>query len=262
MRETSACIFCDGVPTTVEDLWPKWVGKYLGRRHTRKVKGEGVKMARPTQAFKGMSHLAKAKVVCAKCNGGWMHDLEDAASPILKRMFDEKLIIELPRSDDIARQALSKWAFKTALMIQYEHSDRTVVPSHVYREFAPRQEIPKRCVIYLVRHKVDQMPNGAHSFNWAVEHVGPSGDVDLQGEMYGVTFFINNVAMQVVGFDTPFAFDAKFPQTFRAFVQRLWPPGYPITWPDSNSLTDAELVRFARDLGDIRTSDQFGLIPL
>jgi hypothetical protein len=261
LKETPACIFCDGTPTTIEDLWPKWVGKYLGRRHIRTVKGGGGKVEGPTRVFKGMSNVAKAKVVCRECNGGWMHDLEDAASPILKRMFDETLTIQLPRSDDAARRALSKWIFKTALMIQYEQHQGSVVPMHIYREFAVRQELPKRCVIFLVRHTVGRMPNGAHSFNWTVEHLGPSGEVDLKGEMYGVTFFINNLGMQVVDFDTPFSFNAKFPQTFEHYVQRLWPPGYPVTWPDTNSLTDAELVRFARELRDITSSDPFGLIP-
>lgn len=189
-----------------------------------------------------------------------MHQLEEAASGILKSMFSEKVTIHLPMGEDPTRLLLARWAFKTALMIQ-STNNQSVAPDAVFHQFYQEQRPPRRSVIYIARHKMGMMPNGAHSVAW---------DIDLAahytGVMYGVTFFINNIVMQVVGYhlDTPatsVAPDLVFPQTFSQYVQRLWPAGYVVVWPpDQPSFTDQDLVRFGAELALIQPA-MFGARP-
>ena len=151
MYKTRECVWCGATPTTIEDVWPKWIGRYLGRRPTRQVYGDSNRRG-SLRSFNTLSNLAKAKVVCKTCNGGWMKGLEDAANPILKRMFDEQIAIRLPRSDDGTRGALARWAYKTAVMVQYHYRVKgiDVVPQTAMRKFFATKAPPETCVIFLV----------------------------------------------------------------------------------------------------------------
>lgn len=258
MQTLRACVFCAAAPTTKEDLFPKWIGRYLGRQRTVSRFGSGGSSGRTAiyHTFTGMSYAAKAKVVCQGCNGGWMKGLEDAVAPTMKRMFDGYPAIQLPAGDDITRRALSEWAMKTALMLQFQGRG-SAVPPPVYQDFYASKQPPPHCQIYLASHILERMPNGAHSISWDVSAGSPPpAGVVHKGQMYGVTFFVSNVVLQVIGlYPLPprgVGLDIKFPQTFAGYVQRLWPAGYPVAWPFTPSLSDAQLVRFGTELTKIR----------
>src|ERR1700693_6172217 len=113
MLKTQFCIFCDASPTNKEDIWPRWIGKYLGRQpiYTHRKTETGAE-----RIFSGLSYNDRAKVVCKTlCNGGWMKGLEDANNPLLKRMFDENFSIRLTSGP--SQLSLARWILKTAMMI-------------------------------------------------------------------------------------------------------------------------------------------------
>lgn len=258
MVKTKACVFCGTTPTNIEDIWPKWIGRYLGpqRTYTQLKTSSGIE-----SVYKSMAYNARAKVVCQKlCNGGWMKALEDANNPLLKRMFDESFSIRLLAGDTM--RSLAQWIFKTALMIQYIQT-QSAIPAVVYDEFfGSGQTVPDHCWIYLAHHTMGEMPSGSHSVAW---EVGASPDlrpgVPYHGQMYGVTFFVKNLVMQVVAYrlDVPskLSLDMRFPQRFRPFVQEIWPMGWGIEWPPSKpSFTDEGLRDFALGLAEIHGSMQ------
>lgn len=75
MKETEFCVFCGTKPTNIEHVWPKWIGRYLGRTRTRFLTRTSTGTDR---RFDGFSYTDRAKVVCEKtCNGGWMKALEE-----------------------------------------------------------------------------------------------------------------------------------------------------------------------------------------
>jgi hypothetical protein len=256
MLTTQECIFCGDRPTNKEDIWPKWIGRYLGHRPTNSYLRAASGLER---TFKGMSYSARAKVVCKdRCNGGWMKGLEDENSPLMKRMFDEKFSVRILAGP--TQLSLARWILKTAMMIQYIEGP-SVIPSAIYREFlASDLTIPDHCWIYLARHTMEQMPNGSHSIAWdvgATPHPRPG--VPYHGELYGVTFFIQNLVMQVVGYrlDSPsrLGLDLRFPQRFRPYIQEIWPMGWGFNWPpDKPSFNDAGLRDFAAGLAEMRGS--------
>lgn len=246
MEKTTGCVWCGRTPTTIEDIWPKWVGRYLGHRPVRQVLSGG---GRRYGSFRGLSNVAKARVVCEVCNGGWMHDLEEA-SVYIKRMFDEKVNLRLPAGDDETRHLMAQWCFKTALMVQYVHGV-SVVPAAVYHDFHPTRELPDGCMIFLARHETKLLPNGAHA---VVLDVSLAAAPTLKGEIYGITFFIKNVVVQVIGHRAPFGVHVYLPQTFRPYVYRLWPPGRPVEWPPILSLSDEGVIQFGEALAGMKSA--------
>jgi hypothetical protein len=253
MFETKACVFCGRQPTTVEDIWPKWIGRYLGRRPARTIIRETSGI---TRMFHGFSNVQRAKVVCETCNGGWMKGLEDQANPLLKRMFDESFAITLLVGD--TQLAVARWIVKTAMMLQFAYTQETTpaIPEADFKEFANDRTIPGNCVIFLARHRVQQIPNGSQSIAWDVSSNPRRPGVRFHGQLYGVTFFIKNLVMQIVGYRFDVATNAqlnlRFPLRFAPYVQRLWPMERRIEWPPSGpSLDDRQLVAFAAALAEI-----------
>lgn len=252
MKETEFCVFCGATPTNIEHVWPKWIGRYLGRTKTRFLNRTSTGTDR---MFDGFSLTDRAKVVCEKtCNGGWMKALEDEASPVLKRMFDEKLSIRLASGD--AQLSIARWVLKTAMMVQYTQ-EQSVIPAPVYKEFFDRQRMPLGCAIFVARHQMGQMPNGSHSVGWELGGgTSATPRIPFHGQMYGVTLFIENLVMQVIGyrFDDEVAVEltVPFPAQFRPYVERLWPMGFGVDWPPARpSLDDQQLIAFAASVAEV-----------
>jgi len=207
------------------------------------------------RTFKGRAYVAKAKIVCETCNGGWMSRLEVEAGPVLRGMFDEKLAISFPIGPTGSRRLLAQWVMKTALMLQYVDSD-PAIPVAVYHDFYATREPPAHSLLFLARHEAQNSPSGMISVSSELTPTDPT--VNFRGYLYGTTFFVKNVVMQIVGYvwDVPAGIGLylAFPQTFAIYVQRLWPAAARLEWPPPQALNDAQLVRFAEETRDIRTN--------
>jgi hypothetical protein len=120
------CIYCGNQGTSKEHVWPRWI-----RYHAVKVMkispanfqtylatNEHIG-AEPVQKLrkKGNSRLTLTiNHPCEECNTGWMHDLEDAAIPIVKPMIEGKKT----RLSEPEVRILRAWATKTALHFLYD----------------------------------------------------------------------------------------------------------------------------------------------
>lgn len=242
------CVFCGGTPVTTEDVFAKWIQRYLGRRQTVTLVGSpdtGVQ-----RQFPNLSYTAKAKVVCARCNNGWMSALEEEAGALLRAMFTEHITMQLASESQIL---LARWAMKTALMLQFTQKLHGL-PDTVYREFHAIQRPPAKCLIYLARREMVQQPSGGHTIVTELGMPSASGGITKLGHLYGVTFFIKNLVMQVIGYvlQTSFTPNLQFPQTFQPYVQRIWPSGPSVSWPPPNpTMTEHQALEFGLALAHI-----------
>ena len=223
------CVFCGGSPITWEDVWPRWIGEYLGKAEVTIEARNRQSMDEPHRLLYKkvkLSFSAKRRRVCAPCNNEWMSELENAVSPLLKMMFDEKIALVLSAAQ---QRTLATWTFKTALMLQFVIPKR-IIPIEVYREFFIERE-PVLCVISVARHGQPHVAPGiAHGVGW---HLGDPPipperpNVDTALKAYGFTFNANNVAFQIVG---AWATAPKVrvlppmpPESVAPYVQFLWP---------------------------------------
>ena len=76
------CIFCGKGPTTKEDVWPTWLSKYIPRslqKYTAAISiiNESGEIVSTRKQIDGDPRSRRAKCVCAKCNNGWMSDLQN-----------------------------------------------------------------------------------------------------------------------------------------------------------------------------------------
>src|SRR5260370_13568283 len=136
---------------------------------------------------------------------------------------------------------------KTALMLQLVHPLRAI-PQNVSDAVAKTGEPPGSRVIYIARRRMERNPTGGNVVSTDLNLTGADGSSQTIGNLYGVTFFIQNIAFQVVGFQMAVASqpNVEFPQEFRPFVQRLWPTGERVILPpfDQPTLNERQRTEF------------------
>ncbi|ULP48655.1 hypothetical protein [Mycolicibacter virginiensis] len=124
IREASRvqCIFCRAKPPlTREHIFGDWL-RGLG------YSGEGIHEiqrddgSQPIIQYAGVFNK-KLKIVCAKCNNGWMSLVEERAKPLFIEMFNRASLPDESQSRIVFNNAdqltLARWAFKTAVVSHY-----------------------------------------------------------------------------------------------------------------------------------------------
>jgi hypothetical protein len=103
----SICIFCGGLPLTREHIWADWFRAHLPRTlpfyHSgRIVLNEDNTRTRNSKKMSGDPRSKKLRIVCNKCNNGWMSDLQNATKPILTPLLHHQQITlsEQQRADE------------------------------------------------------------------------------------------------------------------------------------------------------------------
>jgi hypothetical protein len=249
----TACVFCGGTPVTEEDVWALWIGKYLGREPGRESTWSIGYEAQALRNEKSVSYKGKATCVCEPCNTRWMSTIENSASRILKKMFDEASELELGRSE---QRTLAAWAMKQALMVQYLGPNRLLIPDPVYHDFHTQKVPPLFTTVSIARHPATGPTTNAHTIGALMGSLVPGTppSFDVQGGMYGVTFNVYNVVMQVLGCwrRDDEAIGLGPPDDFLSSLQYIWPAAVsvteppPVFWPPRGpSLEDQDVV----DLG-------------
>jgi hypothetical protein len=239
-----ACIFCGSGPTEVEDVIPKWMQAKLPRGLP---KGQGVMTIAgdekvPLTTHKSMPYNQRAKVVCRPCNNHWMSDIEDRASGHLKPMMFQDGDIVLDRA---AQQKVATWGVLKTMLVPYlaPKPDR-IVPDH-YAEFRRIKEPLKiGQVVFLARHDGSQWP-GFEAWSFVIEDK-ESSDALPEMKAYGVTFHVDNLVVQLIGF----AFKTwiprlHIPNMFLPYIKQVWPiQEDSIVWPPSVTMDSTTLLRF------------------
>lgn len=114
------CIFCGARADSYEHVFPDWINKLIETEGVESVRFDVADGAVEQVSSHPAKHPAslRAKIVCARCNHGWMSDLETVASGLLGPMMTGQ-----PTVLDMPQQLLAAaWAVKLAMVgetIQY-----------------------------------------------------------------------------------------------------------------------------------------------
>lgn len=113
------CLFCDSPADTKEDGWPLWLLKRFEVSSKSEVEARVGNDAPRT--YRSTRPLA-VTCVCAKCNNGWMSDIENKAKVLLEPMFRGARV----GLDHAACATLSVWGLKTAMVLERIETDGVV----------------------------------------------------------------------------------------------------------------------------------------
>jgi hypothetical protein len=107
-----ACIFCGSPNVTKEHLLPEWVPRAFQRSRRPRINVMRQSDAGRNETQYGPQQLA-AKVSCRECNNGWMAQLDNRASQLIKPLVQGRRDVHL---DPPARRELAAWALKTVVV--------------------------------------------------------------------------------------------------------------------------------------------------
>jgi uncharacterized protein (UPF0548 family) len=241
-----SCIFCGAQPTTREHAWPDWLRRKLATeeavRHTNLLEQGGD--VTELRAFDDRPYKVTAKVVCEKCNGGWMGRLEDGAKSILSGMVDGR-----GRELHAGGQSqLSSWALLKAIIFdQAAPIETRVLFPEFYAELFSRGRPPRDgCRIYLGAYGGEML-----GFTGMTALATSTAGQPYDGERNVCvrTFSMGRVVFQVFATSNPalMAFDVDWATVGQMPPQvvRIWPPGPSVRWMPEPSLGDDGLIWFA-----------------
>jgi hypothetical protein len=150
------CIFCPRPRGSKEHFWPQWMHPILPPpttepRHNKlshtfsPFEGSATQGRENTQ---GALHTIRFRVVCGKCNNGWMNEIETEARPYLAQLIPG----ETTTLDRQALDAVARWITLKVIVAEHSSSDSAVTPRPLRMAFRNTRAIPDFIRIYLASH--------------------------------------------------------------------------------------------------------------
>ena len=242
------CAFCGAPPPlTVEHLWPSWLRKLLhGDPKTRAPVTQHVFLERPAgrpQTRQQPSLLWCARIVCSRCNGGWMADLDRAVRPFVERIVVGKRTT-LSRTD---QKQMARWVAKTAMVFTYT-TPRRPIPANQRHYLRLQLRPPPSSQAWIGIRSAEEgiAVGGVLSFGLGNRPEPESKTNRAYLVTLGIGYLVIAFFGHDLGFEVPWA---------RPLLEPIWPVSEsPIKWPPKyvfgsidDLANDAELEGHVRD---------------
>jgi hypothetical protein len=184
------------------------------------------------------------KKVCIDCNTGWMHRIEDAAIPILRRPVqgDPRIM----RGGEL--RAVATWTFLKCLVVALATNQERLVPRRTFDWMRRHQRPPRSVNVLMACYGGTRHPLYASA--GPVEFGVQVGDGErTERHAYQLTIGMGHVVCQVFGHHMAGVLDLKLKGWKRDVACVVWPePTGAVRWPPRLPLDDRSLFEFARTL--------------
>jgi hypothetical protein len=171
------------------------------------------------------------KRTCAKCNSGWMHDLEVRSQPIVTLLiYGEEISL-----DDLQVRTLAFWLAKTFMMLSLAHRG-PIVPGAHFRELYTAQAAPRQCLLSIGltdvwRQEIIDIHHPLH-----LPQLTATGS---PSNAYGISMRIGKFIAHALGHTVPNA--TLYPDvTLPGVMTEIWPSVRQITWPPALTIADSD----------------------
>jgi hypothetical protein len=123
-----SCMFCGDHKLTLEDAWPLWLMRLFPTNLVGKM--EAQRGNSDLQPWSLANPSLKVKFVCARCNNGWMSQLEDQVKPVVEALLGPKSVFINSQQQSL----LAIWSVKNAMVFEALRSDQSWFYSAKERE--------------------------------------------------------------------------------------------------------------------------------
>jgi hypothetical protein len=222
------CIFCGARADSYEHVFPDWINRVIVNQEIDSeffsVADGKVEDARNYKTNKAAG--LRAKIVCKRCNHGWMAELEDAVSTLLP-----PLIVGQETTLDQSEQLLAaQWAVKTAMVgetIMYRQAKFSQDDRNLVRE---QGHPPLRAHVAIAAYSMEQPV--------ATRYTRGLGGVRRDGtslmDLYVHTIQIAHLVFSIRGTTTLPASDNRSLESIaepRYYEISVFPPVETCRWP-------------------------------
>jgi hypothetical protein len=136
------CIFCGSDKRrSREHIWSRWLHKHIpGPRTQRHI--------RSGKSYQGDLTSVSLRVVCEKCNSGWMSAAEEAAKPILLPLIRGQPCVLSEKTQAV----LARWIALKTMVLEYAQPNDVVCPQFDRTCVMSSNQAPKHWRIWIGRH--------------------------------------------------------------------------------------------------------------
>lgn len=258
-----SCVFCGGGPLTREHFWPEWMHEHLPPRteeahyQEKRVHDEKSRLAGPPRRVdrQGGTQTITMRSVCARCNNGWMSNLEGESAPTLLRLMrGEPLRLE---GDELLTTA--RWLILKVLIADSREVDETVSTFAERAAFRSEYALPLGLTI-----RIGRVAAGAwsgtfvrHSLTLAADPKRPPPGFRRNvhyilfglGDLFVVALVSSSAVVSLGGLDG--RLPAVVPIT----------PGQGVNWPPA-PISATEANRIAQSMSNLVASDRVKWMPM
>jgi hypothetical protein len=240
---------------TEEHLWPEWMHAYLPQIPGTKTQAGRSRMrlgqlVTQQKLREGHVFTKRFRLVCRRCNTGWMSGIEDEVKPTLTPMLQGQGITLLKNH----RIRLAHWiALKVMVMESIDLSD-CVITEFEREDYRATGTMPRLMRIFVGTHDLDEWYTGFWHQTLRA-HLGPTPPAQTNnlggfknipttafgiGRIFSLTFV---TTIQDLGFNPIFG---------NRKVRRLWPlRDQVIAWP-LKDLSLSEANQLAQSVAELR----------
>jgi hypothetical protein len=173
-QQYGRCIFCGGHGLTKEHVWPKWLRSVLDpslttRRHFCSTSGLGRRRTFTHQS--GTIESRRLRIVCERCNTGWMSRLQNNAKSRLLPLIRGQHV-SLTEAD---HKILAAWSMMFAMIIEFFDPATLATTQRERMEFS---RIPVPNDDWMVWFGIaDDFPWAFHHYGWFFERKAAAVDL-------------------------------------------------------------------------------------
>ncbi|WP_406484875.1 hypothetical protein [Streptomyces sp. NBC_01563] len=219
------CVYCGSRANSDEHVVPQWLTAEMPPWYDL---NDSQRTILASGKMRWISHPFGTTTVrvCARCNSGWMSDLEGQVKDfLLPMLFGMKE--SLTRTE---QQILATWVWKTLMMFeQATHPAQPVIPAHHYTYlYQHRRPSLRRTMMRLVRVAPPQKERREVSLAFRTTPIATEG-AEPAGYIAHLRLF--HLGFQIVSLDLPDGHTLAPPDDDESGLVALWPPRDTLTWP-------------------------------
>lgn len=205
-RPARPCVFCGAPSQCEEHFWPQWLDCVMPPRKQgdtntqrnwfvdRTAHGETVR-DRTERTRQGHARTRRLKILCRRCNGGWMSAIQSASKPIISALLhNEDTIISSNQ-----QQIIASWATMTAMTSEFSHEPTAAVPDFQRHQFMNLKQPLAGWYIWIGKYKGLQWDTrfyhvGAKTYNPIRESAPPDAN-----NTHSTLFVVGSFLLYVMG---------------------------------------------------------------
>jgi len=242
------CIFCKARGMTYEHVWQDWLKQYVPQNIPQHRSGlheiYKTHFTTSVKTWSGDPQSRRLRVVCGRCNGGWMKELQDAAKPRLLPLLDARPSFIRPYDQKI----IAAWAAMCVMTAEYYQPDLVAIPFEDRDYLRLYREPPKNWKIWIGRYLRGQWKGyWTHHSVLITENIpDPPPDPLHHPNTQTTTFVVGQLYIQTFSCALPkitdkWSLDRQGP----SILSQLWPVKESfIAWP-TNDIRDSDAYRIS-----------------
>jgi hypothetical protein len=251
-RKTAGkCIFCGAGNLSKEHFWPEWASallpNYRINQHVEKLltftEVNRLKEHPKTRTKPGHAWTKKVRVVCERCNNGWMNAVETAARPYLVLLISSTPHTMTPAS----ALAVAQWITLKIMVGEHNQSGDAVTLPEDRAKFRSNLQVPPNFRIWIARCGVGGWETTYFRHAATVSATPGVRPEHRHKNIHSVTFGIGDMlvhALHTTAVDVEL--DLSFSQP--GVVIPLFPTAETVTWPPARSINADEAAFLADTL--------------